>query len=112
MVRRGARRARTIVRTVTRRARGSRRATTYLLKKTLKGALIGTGTSILLTQLGRYTNQPWMREAGQRVGSIAATYFGGTPGNVGYQAMDAAFDRFVNIPQLGGPVSGTQEVYL
>jgi len=50
-------------------------------------------------------------EVGQRVGSIASTAAGGTPGNTGYQAADAIFDRFVMYQGQG--VSGTPgNVYL
>ena len=71
----------------------------------LKDAAYGTGAglaaSIGLTLLGNRLGQPMMREAGQRVGAIAASHFGGTIGQVGYQVADAVFDRYVSVPGAG-----------
>lgn len=72
----------------------------------LKGAGVGLALSIGLGYAGRYLNQPMLAEVGQRAGSIAASYVGGTTGQTAYQIADAAFDRFVRVD--GNNISGTQ----
>jgi len=80
-------------------------------KKAGLGTAAGLAVSIPLTLAGRHYKQPILIEAGQRIGSIASTAVGGTPGNAAYQAADAVFDRFVMYQ--GQSISGSQgQVYL
>jgi len=80
-------------------------------KKAAFGTAAGMAISIPLTLAGRHFRQPLLIEAGQRIGSIASTIAGGTPGNTGYQAADALFDRVVIYQGQG--VSGSQgQTYL
>lgn len=92
--------------------RGHRRsAAKGLAKKAALGTVAGLAVSIPLTLAARYFNKPILMEVGQRVGSIASTAVGGTPGNTGYQAADAIFDRVVVFQGQG--ISGTpSQVYL
>jgi len=92
--------------------RGKRRsATKSLVKKAALGAGAGLAVSIPLTLAARFLNKPILMEVGQRVGSIASTAVGGTPGNSAYQAADAVFDRFVMYRGQG--ISGQpSQVYL
>jgi len=81
------------------------------LKRAGYGTLAGLAVSVPLTLAGRHFNQPLLIEAGQRIGSVASTVAGGTPGNAAYQAADAVFDRVVMYQGAG--VSGSQgQVYL
>ena len=75
-----------------------------LARKVGIGAAGGLAISIPLTLWGIRSGRPELVEAGQRIGSIISTHLGGTPGNAGYQAADAIFDRFVSVG--GNSVSG------
>jgi len=79
-------------------------------KKAALGTAAGLAVSIPLTLLARHTNQPALMELGQRGGAVAATLIGGPVGEVGYQAGDALFDRFV--VYQGSGISGSKQVYL
>jgi len=80
-------------------------------KKAGLGVVAGLAISIPLTLAGRHFNEPLLIEAGQRVGSVASTAVGGTPGNAAYQTADAIFDRVV--VYQGSGISGSQgQVYL
>lgn len=108
---------RRVTRTVYRKGRGRvRRPRKNDFKKygmkAAKGVGLGLAVAIPLTIAGQRLGQPLLAEAGQRLGSIASTYVGGTIGNASYQAADAIFDRFVSVPSLGGRISGTGQVYL
>jgi len=98
------------------RYRGNRRRTskksyvTRDLKRAGFGTVAGLAVSIPLTLAGRHFQQPLLVEAGQRIGSVISTVAGGVPGNAGYQAADAIFDRFVMYQGRG--VSGGRMVYL
>ena len=107
--RRSTSRRRTVTRYLTRtrpRRRTSRRKdyAMDMAKDTAIGAGVGVATSIGLTMLGNYVNQPSLREVGQRTGAVLASHFGGTPGQVGYQVVDAVADRYVRFG--GASVSG------
>ena len=107
--RRARSRVRRAVRYVTRPARRRRtsRKKDYAMdiaKDAGIGAGVGVATSIGLTMLGNYINQPSLREVGQRTGAVLASHFGGTPGQVGYQVVDAVADRYVRFG--GASVSG------
>jgi len=80
-------------------------------KKAAIGGAAGIAISGVLTYAAKRTNQPVLQEVGQRVGSIASTYLGGTAGNTAFQVADAAMDRFVNVPGVGN-ISGGSQVYL
>lgn len=82
--------------------------------KALKGTAAGMIISIPLTLLGQYLKIPELIEAGQRIGSVASTAVGGTPGNAAYQVADAVFDRVVPLVQGGGYgiTGGSGVVYL
>ena len=99
-------------RTVYKKAAPKRRSkkrdmTMNTLKKAGKGAGLGLGVSIGLGILANRTGNPQLKEAGQRGGAIAASYIGGTAGQVAYQIADAVADRFVSVPAFGGRLSGT-----
>ncbi len=81
------------------------------LKRAGLGTVAGLAVSIPLTLAGRHFRQPLLIEAGQRVGSVVSTAVGGTPGNAGYQAGDAIFDRFV-VYQGSGISGSSGQVYL
>jgi len=105
---------RTVFRNVKSRARRPRKNDFKKYgKKALLGVAAGLAISVPLTWYGRKTGNPVLIEAGQRVGSVASTYMGGTIGNASYQAADAIFDRVL---VSGGGVpsfSGSQgQVYL
>ena len=109
-----ARRRRSIrraARTVYRRAAPARRsgcrrnAGMSLVRKAAIGAAAGLIISVPLTMFGIRSGRPELVEVGQRIGSIASTHFGGTPGNAAYQGVDALFDRFVSVG--GSGISGT-----
>lgn len=104
--------ARVVYRNVKSRARRPKRnEMKRFAKKAAMGTAAGLAISIPLTLAGQYFRQPILVEAGQRVGAIAATAVGGTPGETGYQAADAVFDRFVMVGGRG--ISGSQgQVYL
>ena len=72
-----------------------------LVKDAAYGTVAGLVASIGLTLLGTRIGQPVLREAGQRVGAVAATHFGGTAGQVGFQVVDAIADRYINVPGIG-----------
>lgn len=82
-------------------------------KKIALGTIAGLAISVPLTVLGRRMNQPIMIEAGQRIGSVTASYVGGPVGVAGYQTADALFDRFL-VGNGGAPsFSGSQgQVYM
>ena len=112
MASRSRRAARTVTRYVTRPRRERPRRRTNrkkdmamrMARDAAVGAGVGAATSIGLTMVGNYTNQPALREVGQRTGAILASHFGGTPGQVGYQVVDAVADRYVRFN--GMAVSG------
>ena len=79
-----------------------------MARKAAVGAFAGLAVSIPLTMLGIRIGQPVLVEAGQRIGSISSSHFGGTIGVAGYQAADALFDRFVSVG--GGGISGTRGI--
>ena len=111
--RRAPSRVRRAVRYVTRPARRRRtsRKKDYamdIVKDTGIGAGVGIATSIGLTMLGNYINQPRLREVGQRTGAVLASHFGGTPGQIGYQVVDAVADRYVGVNgmRVSGAITG------
>ena len=106
-----ARRSSTPGKKKSKRRRSKHSTAKHLAKKAGIGTGVGMLISIPLTLAGRYFGRTELIEAGQRIGSIASTAAGGTPGNAGYQAADAIFDRFVVYE--GGGVTGTRgQVYL
>lgn len=116
-----ARRRTSRVRTVYRKAksRGRRRYSerkNYELKKygnkLLKGTLAGLALSVPVTLAASYLNKPELVEIANRGGAVTASMFGGPVGVVGYQVADAAMDRFVKVPSMGGNISGGSQVYL
>ena len=93
-------------RRVYRRARGILGGTK--VKEALIGTAAGLAVSIGLTMLGKRMGQPMLAELGQRGGAIAATHFGKTPGQIGYQIGDAMFDRYLMMN--GDNITGTRGV--
>jgi len=86
------------------RRRVSRRKD-YDLKRGLKGLGAGLAVAVPLSLIARYTNQPLAFELGERAGAVAASTFGGTWGQILFQAADAAVERA--IPRIaGGPGGG------
>lgn len=81
-----------------------------ILRDGAKGAAAGLAASVGITLLGNYLGQPMLREAGQRVGAIAATYFGDNYGQVAYQVGDAIADRYLRYN--GRAISGSMSVGL
>lgn len=75
------------------------------VKKVAKGALAGLAVAVPLSLFARYSGRPELFELGERAGAVAASKFGGTWGQVGFQALDAAVERL--IPRIaGGPGGG------
>lgn len=105
--RRFAARTRTVYRTARSKARRPKRND---LKRYAKKAAFGTAAglvvSVPLTLIGKKIGQPILIEAGQRIGSVAASAAGGPIGVTGYQTADAIFDRFLvgngNMPSFSG----------
>ena len=90
------------------KSRGRRRKqdmTKRMLKDAAFGGVGGLATSVGLTLAGQYTNQPMLREAGQRGGAIVAGHVGGDIGQITYQVADAIADRYLRYGGMG--VSGT-----
>jgi len=86
------------------RRRVSRRKD-YDLKRGLKGLGAGLAVAVPLSLFARYSRQPMLFEAGERIGAVAATKFGGTWGQILFQGVDAAIERI--IPRIaGGPGGG------
>jgi len=101
-------RTRTIVRRVARaasRRRPRRREGEMYAKKILKGVGAGLAVAVPLSLFARYSGRPELFELGERAGAVAASKFGGTWGQVGFQAADAMVERV--IPRIaGGPGGG------
>ena len=107
----GRTRTRTVYRNLKSRARRPRKNDLKKYGKKLAiGAAAGLIVSVPLTLAARYFGQPTLMEAGQRIGGIVAATQGPV-GEAGYQAVDAAFDRFIALNGRG--ITGTnQMVYL
>lgn len=71
-----------------------------------KGVGLGLAVAIPLGLAAKYFNMPDLMEVGQRGGAVAASAVGGTAGQLGFQAADAIFDRFLRVNGMG--VSGSQ----
>lgn len=107
------RRALTRVRTVTRRAGGRARSYTRRrgrvdIKRAAKGALAGLAVAVPMGILARRTGNSMLFEVGERAGAVAASYFGGTWGQVAFQGIDAAAERY--IPRLEAGGSGVAQI--
>lgn len=72
----------------------------------IRGALWGTAASVGGYYLGNYSNRPILGEVGQRGGAVLAAKKGGWQGVLGFQLIDAAFDRGIVQRRLG--ISGLQ----
>ena len=81
-------------------------------KKAAYGTAAGLAVSVPLTLAASMMNQPSLIEVANRAGAVTASMGGGPVGVVGYQVADALLDRFLNVPALGGNVTGGSQVYL
>ena len=110
MVRRRGGRRRAITRYVTRKAKGAARRprrdeTKKFIKKATYGTVAGLAVTVPLSFAARYFNMPELFEVGERAGAVAATHFGGTAGQIGFQTLDAVVERV--IPSIAaGPGGG------
>jgi len=68
--------------------------------KALRGAVAGVAIAVPMGMLARYSGMPDLFEAGERAGAVAASHFGGTMGQVGFQVLDAVVERA--IPRIAG----------
>lgn len=75
-----------------------------MAKKAGMGLIAGLIPAVGLGLLARHLNQPVLFEAGERIGAIAASHFGGTYGQVAFQVVDAAVERV--IPSIAGQTGG------
>jgi len=114
VVRRGSRavaRVRTVYRTTRAKARRPQKNDLKKYgKKLAYGTMAGLAVAIPLSLAAKYTNTPALVELADRAGSVAASAAGGPVGVIGYQAADAAFDRFVIFEGQG--ISGSRMSYL
>lgn len=95
-----------------RRRRYTDRGMSYA-KRAVKGALIGAAIAVPLSFAAQRWNMPVLFEAGERLGAIAASKFGGTIGQIGFQALDAGLERVLPPLIAGGPggLSRVGQVY-
>lgn len=59
--------------------------------------------AIPLSFLAQRQGIPQLFELGERAGAVLASHFGGTPGQVAFQGLDAALERVLPAVTLGGP---------
>lgn len=81
-------------------------------KKAAYGTLAGLAVSVPLTLAANMMNKPSLVEVANRGGAVTASMGGGPVGVVGYQVADALLDRVLNVPALGGNVTGGSQAYL
>jgi len=110
LVRRGAKTIVRYVKTKTKARRPRKNDLKKYGKKLAYGTIAGLAVAIPLSLAAKYTNTPALVELADRAGSVAASAAGGPVGVIGYQAADAAFDRFV--VYNGAGISGGNQVYL
>lgn len=69
-----------------------------MMKKLVLGAAAGLAVSLGMNYLGPRTGLAPIQQAeiGQRGGAIAASHFGGTIGQIGFQVGDALLDRHLS----------------